>query len=44
MLKNRERHCKAGQKQSGGLFLASLQAAMLRRVQHDIIQLQEMQK
>ncbi len=30
-LRHRERHCKAGQKQSGGLFLASLRAAMLRR-------------
>ena len=27
----RERHCEAGQKQSSGLFLASLRAAMLRR-------------
>ena len=30
-LRHRERHCKAGQKQSGGLFLASLRADMLRR-------------
>ena len=30
-LRDRERHCKAGQKQSGGLFLASLRAAVLRR-------------
>ena len=30
-LRHRERHCKAGQKQSGGLFLASLRAAVLRR-------------
>ena len=34
-LKHRERHCEAGQKQSSGLFLASLQAAKPRRVQHD---------
>ncbi len=27
----RERHCEAGQKQSSGLFLASLRAAVLRR-------------
>ncbi|MBR0100427.1 MAG: hypothetical protein IJP90_12055 [Treponema sp.] len=27
---DRERHCAAGQKQSSGLFLASLEAAMLR--------------
>ena len=32
-LRHRERHCEAGQKQSGGLFLASLRAAMLRRAQ-----------
>ena len=32
-LRHRERHCEAGQKQSGGLFLASLRAAVLRRAQ-----------
>ena len=32
-LRHRERHCNAGQKQSGGLFLASLRAAVLRRAQ-----------
>ena len=32
-LRHRERSYEAGQKQSGGLFLASLRAAMLRRAQ-----------
>ncbi len=32
-LRHRERHCEAGQKQSSGLFLVSLRAAMLRRAQ-----------
>ena len=32
-LRHRERHCNAGQKQSGGLFLASLRAAVRRRAQ-----------
>ncbi len=32
-LRHRERHCEAVQKQSSGLFLVSLRAAMLRRAQ-----------
>ena len=32
-LRHRERHCEAGQRQSGGLSLVSLRAAMLRRAQ-----------
>ncbi len=41
-LRHRERHCEAGQKQSGGLFLASLRAAMLRRAQGPRNLLQEL--
>ncbi|MBR1405047.1 MAG: cupin domain-containing protein [Treponema sp.] len=37
---DRERHCVAVQKQSGGLFLASLRAAMLRRWGKDAVPLE----